>query len=149
MMVVQQAAQYHKKRKLDLLVDIIIDNPYETKQDIIQTYRFLIDLPFHVKINLFFLAFFPGTPIYDRALADGIINPYNEKAFRFYTRASIRYQGNYETFLILLLRHLRRRFPMIKYFPKVFLRGLGSYPLRIIASIFSGSIYAFLCKLVQ
>jgi len=148
-MVIQQAAHYHKKSKLDLLVDFIIDNPYETKQDIIQTYLFLLDLPFQVKINMFFLAFFPGTPIYDRALADGIIEPYNEKAFRFYTRANIRYQENYETFLVLLLRHLRQSFPMIKYFPKVFLRGLGSYPLRIIASIFPGSVYAFLCKLVQ
>ena len=148
-MVIQQAAHYHKRGKLDILVDFIIDNPYETKQDIIQTYLFLLDLPFQVKINVFFLAFFPGTPIYDRALADGIIKPYNEKAFRFYTRANIRYQENYETFLILLLRRLRQRLPMIKYFPKVFLRSLGSYPLRIIASIFPGSVYAFLCKLVQ
>jgi len=148
-MVVQQAAHYYKKSKLDILVDFIIDNPYETKQDIIQTYLFLIDLPYQVKINMFFLAFFPGTPIYDRALADGIIEPYNEKAFRFYTRTNIRYQENYETFLILLLRRVRQRVPMIKYFPKVFLRALGSYPLRIVASILPRSVYAFLCKLVQ
>jgi len=147
--VIQQAAHYHKKAKLDLLVDFIIDNPYETKQDIIQTYRFLIDLPFHVKINLFFLAFFPGTPIYNRPLDDGIIGPYNEKAFRFYTRASLRYQKNYETFLILLARRLRERFPLTKYLPKILLRVLGTYPLSIIASIFPGSVYAFLSKLVQ
>ena len=147
--IIQQAAHCHKRDKLDLLVDFIIDNPYETKQDIIQTYQFLIDLPFHVKINLFFLAFFPGTPIYDRALDDGIIGPYNEKAFRFYTRASLRYQKNYETFLILLARRLRERFPLTKYLPKSLLRVLGTYPLSIIASIFPGSVYAFLSKLVQ
>ena len=147
--VIQEAAHCHKKAKLDLLVDFIIDNPYETKQDIIQSYRFIIDLPFHVKINLFFLAFFPGTPIYDRALDDGIIEPYNEKAFRFYTRASLRYQKNYETFLILLVRRLKERFPLTKYHSKLLLRILGTYPLRVIASIFPGSVYAFLSKLVQ
>ncbi len=147
--VIQQMASYHKGHGLDILVDFIIDNPYETQEDIIQTYNFILDLPRHARINIFFLAFFPGTPIYNRALKDGIIKPYNEKEFRFYTRSRIRYQKNYETFLILLARFFRRHNRLQRYFFKYPLRVLGEYPVRCIASILPESFYSKMSKVVQ
>lgn len=147
--VVHQIASYHKTHGLDFLLDFIIDNPYETRADIIKTYKYIIELPLHIRINLFFLAFFPGTPIYDRALKDGIIKPFDEKEFRFYTRSRVRYQKNYETFLILLLRYIRRKKWMRQYITKYFLPVLGSTPVRCIASIFPKSLYAFMSKMVQ
>jgi radical SAM superfamily enzyme YgiQ (UPF0313 family) len=147
--VVQQMASYHKTHGLDVLLDFIIDNPYETRDDIIQTYKFILDLPLHVRINIFFLAFFPGTPIYNRALRDGIIKPYNEKEFRFYTRSHVRYQKNYETFLILLARFLRLQNHLQRYFTKYLLRVLGRYPVRRIASILPKLFYSTMSKRVQ
>ena len=97
-----------KTHQIELLVDFIIDNPYESKDDIMQTYQYMLDLPLKVRINLFFLAFSPGTPLYERAIKDGIIEPFDEKIFRFYTRDVIRFQKNYETLLILMLRKVRR-----------------------------------------
>ena len=147
--ILHQIEPYQKTHSLDFLLDFIIDNPYETRDDIIQTYKYFLDLSLHVRINIFFLSFFPGTPIYDRALKDGIIEPFSEKTFRFYTRGRIRYQKNYETFLILLFRFLRRQLILQRYMPSFVFRVLGSSLVRGIASIFPKSFYAFLSKIVQ
>lgn len=147
--VVQQMASYHQTHGLDVLLDFIIDNPYETRDDIIQSYKFILDLPMHVRINIFFLAFFPGTPIYNRALRDRIIKPFDEPEFRFYTRSHVTYQRNYETFIILLVRFLRRHGRLRRYFTKYPLRTLGRYPVRCIASIFPESFFFMMSKHVQ
>jgi radical SAM superfamily enzyme YgiQ (UPF0313 family) len=146
---IQEIAPYRKTHGLRLLLDFIIDNPYETQDDIIQTYQYLLDLPLHVRVNVFFLAFFPGTPIYNRALRDGIVQPFSEKAFRFYTRSRIRYQKNYETFLILLIRYLRRHRRFARWVPRLMLRALGSSPFRGFASVLPKSLYAYLSRVIQ
>ncbi len=155
---IKEIIPYYKTHELDLLLDFIIDVPYETPSDIIQTYNYLVDLPLHIIVNIFYLAFFPGTPIYKKALNDGFIEPYQEKSatFKFSTRKGIRvrYQKNYEMFLVLLVRKLRLRCldhqsKWRKYIPKLVFQILGSSPIRVIASIFPESFYVFLCKKVQ
>jgi radical SAM superfamily enzyme YgiQ (UPF0313 family) len=138
--VINEIAPYADTRGLTVIVDFIIDNPYETRDDIIQTYRFLLDLPAGFKPNLFYLSFYPGTPIYDRALKDGIINEFGEEVFRSYTGSSVRYQRNYETFLVLLLR-MARLHPKLQKIPKWVFRLLGSNPARKLASLFPESVY--------
>ena len=147
--VVRQIGPYHRKHGLDLLLDFIIDNPYETKDDIIKTYTYLVDLPAHVRLNVFFLAFFPGTPIYDRALKDGYIEPFTEKAFRFINRGSLRYQKNYETFLILLLRYLRRRRRFKRALPRTILQALAVSPIRGLASLCPQPLIDTLSRMIQ
>ena len=146
--VVHQIEPYLKTHGVDFFVDFIVDNPYETRDDIIKTYQYLLDLPPQVMVNLFFLALFPGTPIYERALQDGIIASFSEKAFRFYTRGPIRYQKNYETVLVLLLRNLRRHPRLLWCIPRFVFRVLGSGPVRCIASFFPESFYSFLGKIL-
>lgn len=146
---VHQIEPYHKTHGLQLIIDFIIDNPYETRDDIIETYQYLLDLSLEVRINLFILAFFPGTPIYDRAIRDGIIKPFDEKAFRFYFKSSIIYQNNYEMFLVLLIRYLRRHPKLQRYIPKSVLRMLASLPVRYVASISPQSLHAILIKIIQ
>jgi len=147
--VVGQIASYRSSHDLDFLLDFIVDNPYETREDIVETYRYVVDLPLHVMVNIFLLAFFPGTPIYERALKDGIIEPFDEKAFRFYIKGKVQYQKNYETFLILLERYLRRRVHIRRHVPRAFLHLMASRLIRGLSRILPESIYVSLSALVQ
>jgi len=141
--VIDQMKLLFENHHFDLFVDFIIDNPYETNEDIIKTYEYMLGLPLDVKINLFYLSFFPGTPIYDRALGDRNIQPFDEAKFRFYTRGEPRYQKNYETFLILLLQELRNH-PKYWHIMPVnrILYGLRNPLIRILASCLPKSIYS-------
>jgi radical SAM superfamily enzyme YgiQ (UPF0313 family) len=132
--VIKDIASYADARNLIVIVDFIIDNPYETKEDIIQTYQYLLDLPPSFKPNLFYLSFYPGTPIYQRARADGIIQDFDGDLFRSYTGSSLRFQKNYETFLILLLR-IARLHPKLQKIPTRVFELLGSRPIRKVASL--------------
>jgi radical SAM superfamily enzyme YgiQ (UPF0313 family) len=147
--VVEEIASCRAPRHLDVLLDFIVDNPYETREDILETYRYIVDLPLHVKVNIFLLAFFPGTPIYERALGDGIIEPFDEKAFRFYIKGRVQYQRNYETFLILLERYLRRRGRVRRHLPPALLRMMAGRLFRNLGRLLPGSTYASLSGLVQ
>jgi radical SAM superfamily enzyme YgiQ (UPF0313 family) len=144
--VLHQIEPYTRTHNLKLLLDFIIDNPYENRDDIIQTYRYLVELPPEVRLSVFRLVFFPGTPIYENALKDGFINPFNIMIFRGFVDRNILYQNNYETFLVLLVQLLHRcRF--LQYIPKSFLNALAGRPLRDIASMFPKSFYVLLIKI--
>jgi len=55
--------------------DIILDNPYETEDDLAQTLDLICRLPRPYILEIFSLQFFPGTEITKRALQDGVITP--------------------------------------------------------------------------
>ncbi len=62
------------KDKLKMIFyDIIIDNPWETDDQLAETLMFLSTLPPPYSLNIFSLAFYPGTELYDAAVKDGII----------------------------------------------------------------------------
>lgn len=132
--VVKDIESYPRSRPLQLLVDFIIDNPYETPRDILETYLSILDISPRTRLNVFVLNFFPGTPLYDRAVKDGIIDPDSDKTYRLMDlRSPVEYQKNYETLLILLV-HLARLRGWIRYIPPPIFRLLGSRPFRAIAS---------------
>ena len=141
MEVIKQLAVYKKSDNLQVLADFITDNPYETQEDIIQTYNYICQLPPHVKLNVFVLAFFPGTPMYERALNDGCIKPFAAKTFRSYIDKSISYQQNYETLLVYFVSRSRPR-----ALPESILRLLGSRWIRLLASVFPKAVYRVLIK---
>jgi radical SAM superfamily enzyme YgiQ (UPF0313 family) len=142
--VVARIASHQDSRPLDFLLDFIVDNPYETREDIVETYRYIVDLPPRVKVNIFLLAFFPGTPIYERALEDGYIEPFDEKASRFYIKGRLQYQRNYETLLILLERYLRRRKALRRRLPPPLRHLMAGRLLRGLGRLLPGSAYASL-----
>jgi len=53
--------------------DIILDNPWETDDDLIKTLMFLSKLPTPYTLGIFSLNFYPGTELYTKAKTDGII----------------------------------------------------------------------------
>jgi len=110
---------------------------------------------FHVIVNIFYLTFFPGTPLYDQAVKDGYTEPFGKKTsrLRFFTRqgVKVRYQKNYEMFLILFIKKFRlhcidHQFRYRRWIPLAVFRLLGIKPLRAIASLFPESFFMFLFK---
>ncbi len=54
--------------------DLILDNPWETQSDILETIALLGKLAPPYSVNLFSLAFFPGTSLCARAMAEHLID---------------------------------------------------------------------------
>jgi len=61
------------KDKVTAWYDIILDSPWDTEEDSIETLMFLSKLPTPYKLTLFSLVFYPGTDLYKKAKADGIV----------------------------------------------------------------------------
>jgi len=156
--VINELLKYKKTDDVDLLLDFIIDNPYETPQDVFLTYKSLLDLPLHVITNIFYLTFFPGTPLYEKAVQDGFTESFGQKTtrLRFFTRQGVmvRYQKNYEMFLILIIKKFRLRcidhqFRYRRLIPLMLFRFLGIHPIRKIASYLPESFYENLFKKIN
>ncbi|MCB2263036.1 MAG: B12-binding domain-containing radical SAM protein [Candidatus Thiosymbion ectosymbiont of Robbea hypermnestra] len=52
---------------------LIVDNPWESHRDRMDTLRLVASLPRPFSISLHSLTFFPGTPLYERALSEKLI----------------------------------------------------------------------------
>lgn len=64
--------KFRKKLKLTSF-DIILDNPFESPDDIIQTILLLNNIPPPFTLNLFSLTFYPGTSMYEKAVEAGMV----------------------------------------------------------------------------
>lgn len=72
---VVKAAELISESKAAAFYEMIVDNPYETEEDIIQTINSIAKLQKPYIISLAHLTFFPGTPIAERAIKDNIADP--------------------------------------------------------------------------
>ena len=63
---------------LSVRYDIILDNPYEADEDLLETIRMLLNIPYPYHAQLFSLTFFPETALRCKAEADGLLG--DEKA---------------------------------------------------------------------
>jgi radical SAM superfamily enzyme YgiQ (UPF0313 family) len=79
---VTKMLQKHSKTLMMPNYDIILDNPWEKREDTLQTIALLKDISPPYCLNLFSLVFFPGTSLYDKALHEKIIS--NNSAFKHY-----------------------------------------------------------------
>ncbi len=71
--------------------DFIIDNPYETTEDILENIRFILKIPRPYHLNIFSLVLFPGTKLYQRALEGGTISNTEENYLKVYKNYEKRY----------------------------------------------------------
>ena len=62
-------------RKYDIAgyYDIILDNPYETEEDLVETINVILKIPKPFMLQLFSLCFYQGTELYDRALKENVL----------------------------------------------------------------------------
>jgi radical SAM superfamily enzyme YgiQ (UPF0313 family) len=65
---------------IDARYDIIFNNPYETREELMECIDFLSQMPKPFKLQGFSLVFFPGTEIYDRALKDELITLFDNES---------------------------------------------------------------------
>lgn len=89
------------KDKFIPLYDFIIDNPYETPDDIVENIRFMLQIPRPFHINLFSLAFFPGTELYNKARESGQV----ENCDATYVKAWLTYQKRYLNLVMQLFNY--------------------------------------------
>lgn len=63
--------RFIRARRLDFVMyDVIVDNPWESEEDARATLELVLSLPRPFALYCFSLTFYPGTPLYDRALAE-------------------------------------------------------------------------------
>lgn len=67
-----EATKLINKYKITGFYDIILDNPYESEDEIIQTIDVILQIPKPYALQLFSLCFYQGTELYERALKEGI-----------------------------------------------------------------------------
>lgn len=70
-----RASKAAAKKKILTLYDFILDNPFDTPEDLRDTLEFALKLERPVNLSLLSLAFFPGTKVTEQALAQGLISP--------------------------------------------------------------------------
>lgn len=65
--------------------DVILDNPYETEQDTLETIEVLLKIPKPFLVQAFSLCFYEGTEICSRALKDNLIveDPLKKNFYKF------------------------------------------------------------------
>lgn len=126
----------YKKKMFPPTYDFIIDVPYETDEDRIESLMFVSRMPKPFRIQLFSLVFYPGTKLYQIAKDDGFIK--DEKKLIYEKGFSIRERG-YLTMLMVLSDKL----------PGVLLRFCISSPIvyilnsKVMRPLFR-HLYAFL-----
>ncbi|MBL8769467.1 MAG: B12-binding domain-containing radical SAM protein [Planctomycetes bacterium] len=103
--------------------DFIIDNPYETEDDQLETIKNTLELPKFLRTNIFTLTYYPGTEIYDKAVKDGVIT--GEKDTYLNVFNSLRDVKHSFLTYVFLLRHRARGIA-----PDWLMRMLISKPMR-------------------
>lgn len=102
-----KSAQLAREYSIATLYDVILDNPFETEEDLLQTVRFILKLPKPFQFQLYSLTFYEGTELYRMALEKGIrIDNPCEKNY-------IRYRPIYLNKIVRLCPLLPR--PVIKF----------------------------------
>ena len=86
-----QAAGAIKKQDLAAVYDVILDSPFESDEDRIETVRTLMDTPKPFYTQFFSLSLYPGTELRRRALEEGLIkgDEYQSKDYLLYSKTII------------------------------------------------------------
>jgi anaerobic magnesium-protoporphyrin IX monomethyl ester cyclase len=86
-----KAARIIKSHDLAAFYDIILDNPFETDEDRIETVLTLMETPKPFYTQFLSLTFYPGTEIRTRAIEEGLVagDEYQSKDFFRYSKTNI------------------------------------------------------------
>ena len=104
---VQRAAEILSKytNQIKVLYDIIIENPWETVEDNLQTLRAMVELPRPYILQLFSLALFPGTELFNLGVKEGLVKDVHREVYQKH------YQTREFTYFSLVLSFIHRQYP--------------------------------------
>src|SRR6266545_2517821 len=71
---------------------LIIGNPYEERQDLLDTLELMSKMNCPHYTNIYNLVFFPGSELYDRAVRDGVISGVWDSGYELHFRAGLKYR---------------------------------------------------------
>lgn len=91
--------------------DFILDNPWETEEDVLETLDLILQLPkpFHLALASF--RYFPGSALYDKARKEGLVDTQSNRS---YSGEFWRLKGKYSNVLIFLYGYYRFPGSLIK-----------------------------------
>lgn len=129
------------KKSLFPSYDVIVDNPYETNEDLVDTIKLLLKVPKPRYISVFSLTFFPGTELYERAKKDGIL-PDDDDEITGYRKNILDFSWRKKRYLNLVFLLLNKDMPNFiirllinKYVIRILDRPLVISPVYRIISI--------------
>ena len=91
--------------QIEVLYDVIIDNPWEPTEHIVQTLREIVELPRPYLLQLFSLTLFPGTELYERGVKEGLIGDIHKEVYQKH------YQSREYTYFSFVLSFIHRQYP--------------------------------------
>jgi radical SAM superfamily enzyme YgiQ (UPF0313 family) len=91
----------HRERMFPPSYDFILDVPYETERDVIDSLRLIADFPKPFRLQPFALVLYPGTKLHEMAVKDGMVK--DEKK-EIYSKSYTMREPNYLNLLITLSR---------------------------------------------
>jgi len=74
---------------------LIIGNPFEERDDLLETIRLLLRLPAPFFIQPFNLIFFPGSALYEKAIKAGFIRGKQDSGYDLHYRGGLKYEGHW------------------------------------------------------
>ena len=92
------ACRILRQHKVKYVIDVLLDNPYETEEDLKDIAYTLNKAPKPFGVNAFSLTLFPGTELYQRAKADGYYEKFSTDPYEGQTLQTY-------SFLTKLYRH--------------------------------------------
>jgi len=122
---IMKFAEMNKELKIEVVYDVIIDNPLATEEDKKALFDFLMELPGPYKLYLYSLVIFPGTELAKDMLEQGLITEddiegKNTKAWRQF-RVSLDYPRSKEDIYWLSLVLLVSK----EFIPRSFVKWLS------------------------
>ena len=72
----------------------VIGNPYEQRKDLVETARFMLNLPIPYYTVTYNLVLFPGSVLYERAIRDRLIDGKQDSGYEIDFRSGLRYEGH-------------------------------------------------------
>jgi radical SAM superfamily enzyme YgiQ (UPF0313 family) len=116
----------------------IIGNPFEEKEDLLETIRFVRKLPVPFFVQVFNLIFFPGSSLYDRGIEAGLIHGKSDSGYDLQYRGGLHYDRHAWKTKNLYLNCL-----MFMMEGKVTRTRLGALPRLIVPLLLRPSFVAF------
>lgn len=108
----------YKDRMFPPSYDFILDVPYETEQDVIESLKLIARFPKPFQLQPFALVLYPGTKLHEMAMRDGMVRDERKEV---YAKSYTMREPNYLNLLMTLAKRGR--------FPSPLLRLLVSSPL--------------------